>query len=200
MNPTSCATSRLTSLTACLAVACLAAVVFASAAGSATTAVNYRTYVAPDSVCPTDRADASASEQRKAMACLVNYARRRQGLKPLVIEPRLSQAARLKAADISRCRQFDHGACGKEWDAVFKASGYWNPRMSVLIGENLAWGESGFATPREVMLGWLNSPDHRDNLLEPRFRQMGLAVAQVAELEGVSNVVLWTQAFGARWR
>jgi uncharacterized protein YkwD len=133
------------------------------------------------------------------MACLVNYARKRGGLKPLVLEARLAKTAQMKAADIRRCNQFDHDACGKEWDTVFKSSGYWTSRLSVLIGENLAWGERDFATPREVMLGWLNSPDHRDNLLEPRFRQMGLAVATLPELEGVENVVLWTQAFGARW-
>ena len=42
------------------------------------------------------------------------------------------------------------------------------------VGENLAWADPG-STPRQIVQAWLDSPDHRANLLDSRFRDTGVA-------------------------
>lgn len=41
-----------------------------------------------------------------------------------------------------------------------------------LVGENVA---SGYPNGKAVVQGWMGSPGHRDNILQPDYRQMGLA-------------------------
>jgi uncharacterized protein YkwD len=43
-----------------------------------------------------------------------------------------------------------------------------------LVGENIAYGP---ITVEEVVHGWLHSPDHCENIMDPRFAQMGLGMA-----------------------
>jgi uncharacterized protein YkwD len=59
-----------------------------------------------------------------------------------------------------------------------------------MVGENLA---TGIMTPEEAVSGWLHSPHHCANLMEPRFTQMGVAFA-VNERDEAG--VYWTQEFG----
>ena len=46
------------------------------------------------------------------------------------------------------------------------------------VGENVA---SGYPTGREAVRGWMNSPLHRANILEPGFRKLGMAVRRSAD-------------------
>src|SRR5439155_23515558 len=41
-------------------------------------------------------------------------------------------------------------------------------------GENIAWG---YSTPEVVVQGWMSSPGHRANILNPRFLDLGIGVA-----------------------
>jgi len=43
-----------------------------------------------------------------------------------------------------------------------------------LVGENIAYGP---ASADEVVAGWLHSPGHCENIMDPRFVEMGLAYA-----------------------
>ncbi len=45
---------------------------------------------------------------------------------------------------------------------------------SRLTGENIAYAPE---SAEEVVSGWLASPGHCANIMEPRFREMGIAVA-----------------------
>ncbi len=58
-------------------------------------------------------------------------------------------------------------------------------------GENLA---IGFPTARETVLAWLDSPSHRDNLLNNQYIDIGVAVKAV-EING-DNGILVVQMFG----
>ena len=42
------------------------------------------------------------------------------------------------------------------------------------VGENLA---RGIMTPEDAVAGWLHSPEHCANLMDPAFRHMGVAYA-----------------------
>jgi uncharacterized protein YkwD len=43
-----------------------------------------------------------------------------------------------------------------------------------LVGENIAYGPKSID---EVVHGWLDSPDHCENIMDPRFAEMGIAYA-----------------------
>jgi len=50
-------------------------------------------------------------------------------------------------------------------------------------------------TADEVMESWLKSPDHRRNILDPGFTQLGVGLAVGKGKNGERRVV-WTQSFG----
>jgi uncharacterized protein YkwD len=65
----------------------------------------------------------------------------------------------------------------------YKERGY-NYRWA---GENIAYGQT---SAQEVMQSWMNSAGHRQNILNPKFRDVGIAYAY-------GNTFYWTQNFGA---
>jgi uncharacterized protein YkwD len=70
------------------------------------------------------------------------------------------------------------------------------------MGENLAWGTAELATPAAIVEAWLRSPGHRDNVLRPRFREIGVGVLEAAPEVGWegSSPVTYVHAFGWRAR
>jgi uncharacterized protein YkwD len=57
------------------------------------------------------------------------------------------------------------------------------------VGENLAAGQP---TAAEVMKVWMDSPAHRDNILDPRWVEIGIGVRSGGEYS-----IYWVQEFGA---
>jgi len=119
---------------------------------------------------------------------LTNKERQSLGLAPLKENTKLNQAAFLKAQDILRYGYFSHqspqGISPWYW---FKRVGY-NYQKA---GENLA---IGFLDSREVYQAWDNSLSHRNNLLNPCFQEIGVAVAK-GEFQGAETQVV-VQLFG----
>jgi uncharacterized protein YkwD len=66
------------------------------------------------------------------------------------------------------------------------------------VGENLYYGSGPLGTPRRVVRGWMESPGHRAALLEPRFVEVGIGVAQGRPDQDRPPGVLATAVFGAR--
>jgi uncharacterized protein YkwD len=54
-------------------------------------------------------------------------------------------------------------------------------------GENLGMG---YRTPEDAVIGWMNSPDHRTNIMEPRFNRIGVGVHEDAD-----GKLFWAQLF-----
>jgi uncharacterized protein YkwD len=108
----------------------------------------------------------------------MNRERAAHGLGPLRLEPRLSLAAEDRVQDMMRKRYFDHvspdGISPFSW---VKARGY-RYRM---VGENLALGYRGSAS---VVNGWMNSPGHRENILQSGFDEVGIAFADASPQRG----------------
>ena len=52
-------------------------------------------------------------------------------------------------------------------------------------------------TPRAVVNAWLRSSEHRANLLDAHFRDIGVA-SKVVTLPDAGTVELWVQHFGTR--
>jgi uncharacterized protein YkwD len=106
---------------------------------------------------------------------------------PLAFNAALNQAALAHSREMARFAEFDHhGHDGSTPPQRIERAGYGAYR---LVGENIA---AGSMTPEEVMKGWLASPEHCENIMDPRFAQIGIAFAvNVAS----SAAVYWTQDF-----
>jgi uncharacterized protein YkwD len=106
---------------------------------------------------------------------------------PLIWNNELELAALGHAQDMSRNRYFDHKSKNGQLliDRLF-ATGYtYNGYQSYFIGENIAMGQHYI---REVMEGWIISEKHCKNLMNPDFKEVGIAVINS----------YWVQDFGAR--
>jgi uncharacterized protein YkwD len=186
-------------LTVRLGVVLLPVLLTAVFAGSVA-AADYTRYLAPSSVCPKQRdARASVAEKVGATRCLLNGARERRGLRRLRWNGRLDRAATLKLQDNVRCDEFSHTACAKPFLSVFKRARYVTASTrGYAVGENLAWGQGDFGTPRKIVLAWLRSDGHRRNLFSRTWREMGVAYRLDALFEGHQDVALWANTFGRR--
>ncbi len=125
---------------------------------------------------------------QKTVIDLTNQERAKNGLPPVEENSALDKAAELKAQNMFAENYWAHfSPSGKSpWDFIL-GSGY----KFTYAGENLA---KNFYSANEVVVAWMNSPTHRENLLNDKYRDIGVAVA-----EGVMNgqkTVLVVQEFG----
>lgn len=151
-------------------------------------------YLAPVSACrgSTDPA-ASPEVQRRAIGCLINWARAQDRRGRLAQPASLQRAAALKGRGVVSCGQLSHAPCGSDPTASLRTAGY---RYST-FGENLFVGPWGQVTPREVVAAWLQSPPHRANVLRPGFRDIGAALVRARDLFGDGDAAVWIAAFAA---
>jgi hypothetical protein len=118
---------------------------------------------------------------------IVNEAREKQGLHPLLKNPLLEEAAFNKAQALFKNQEFAHNLPGYEFQDFVEETEY---HYSVL-GENLA---IDFVTEQGVLNGWLTSPTHRANLLHTSFKEMGISVVE-GKMHGKSTFIV-VQLFG----
>ena len=150
--------------------------------------------VAPVEACPNQtNLGLSAEEQASVMLCMTNYARGVNGLGALKPSRRLGRAASQKSVDILGCDEFSHYACGRDFD-------FWDQKFGYLKGcwkvaENIAWGTGTYATVRSIVISWLESTEHHENILGP-YREIGIGV-RVGKLESYEGAAVWTQDFGS---
>jgi uncharacterized protein YkwD len=139
---------------------------------------------------------ASNAAVRERVVDLVNDARstaRRCGSKrfraahPLKNSSKLGDAASAHARDMARKKYFEHrGADGSEPKDRVRRAGY----QYRLTGENIAFGPE---SAEEVVAGWLASPGHCENIMDPRFEHIGVGVATGRK----RGHIYWVQEFGA---
>lgn len=125
---------------------------------------------------------------KSALENFVNQTRQSSGLPPLAENPKLNQAAKLKAENMVQNQYFAHtspsGITPWHW---FLQAGY----DYKYAGENLA---VGFFDSQEVYNAWLNSPSHKANILNPNYKEMGTAVLSGF---GQSNTIVVVQEFAS---
>ena len=119
---------------------------------------------------------------------LINTYRKEKGLKPLKLNPELTEAAKGHSRDLAKWDRISHyGSDGSNpWDRV-KRSGY----KARLAAENVGTGQIDF---NEVMRGWKDSPGHNKNLLLNDADHMGIALVQDPKTEFKS---IWTLVIGS---
>ncbi|MFH1366448.1 MAG: CAP domain-containing protein [Patescibacteria group bacterium] len=121
---------------------------------------------------------------------LTNVERSRHNLTLLVDNPLLDAAALDKANDMIALQYFSHTSPEGEtpWDFISE-NGY----EYKFAGENLA---VDFFEPKKAVNAWLSSPDHQDNILDPDYKEIG--VAMVKGMIENRETVLIVQIFGAK--
>ena len=127
----------------------------------------------------------NASFEDEVLA-LVNEYRGANGLNALLLNTGLRDAARAHSLDMATTPCFQHDSCnGANWaDRVF---GYF---QGSAIGENIA---AGYTNAEAVMGGWIASPGHNANLLNPGWTVLGVGYWNEA---GSPYGHYWTQDFG----
>lgn len=114
---------------------------------------------------------------------LTNKRRTENGITPLKIDDKLNEAARQKAADMFALNYWSHVSPREvnPWTFIVNA-GY----SYLYAGENLA---RDFFNAGGVVEAWMNSPTHRDNILNNRYRDIGVAVVD-GILQGQETTVV----------
>ncbi|MDO8184325.1 CAP domain-containing protein [Conexibacter sp. JD483] len=151
--------------------------------------------------CPASDAMpvASVSDERseRALLCLVNRERARAGMRPLRANRCLARAADAHARDMVREHYFEHDSRdGTGFAERILATGYAPPDARWTVGENLAWGSAPAGDAAWVMDAWMNSRDHRANLLRASFRDVGLAAVAGAPVDADGPRATWAADFG----
>lgn len=99
---------------------------------------------------------------------LVNAERESAGLKPLTLDTRICTAAQKRAVEISTQADIEHTRPnGTSCFTVLDEMGI----PYYYAGENIA---GGYLTPEAVVDGWMNSEDHRANILNPYYNKIGI--------------------------
>lgn len=119
---------------------------------------------------------------------LTNLKREELGLPPLSNSPLLNEVAQRKAADMFAFNYWAHvSPSGRDPWSFFKEVGY----RYIYAGENLA---RDFMDSSSVVEAWMNSPTHRDNIVNPNYKEIGVAVVN-GTLNGVETTLV-VQVFG----
>jgi uncharacterized protein YkwD len=139
--------------------------------------------------------DISLAAAKSATICLLNRERTSRGMRRFHRNPRLSLASQRHARDMSRRQYFDHG----DFVGRIRAAHYLAGSHNWTVGENIAWGSWDYASPAEIVDGWMHSPGHRANILSSRFREIGIGVARGAPVGGQKRGGTYVTDFGTRF-
>src|SRR5919202_6607977 len=124
---------------------------------------------------PTAGTIAQASQ---ATLCLLNDERAAAGLHPVAETPGLTQPSAAYSALMVAQDFFAHVAPdGSTLVDRLTAARYIAPDGDWTVGENIAWGQGDLATPRNIVIAWMNSPGHRHNILTGEFDEIGIGIA-----------------------
>lgn len=142
----------------------------------------------------------SKRQASKAILCLINHERRRHGLRNLDRQGEQTKAARRHTRLMIRGRCFAH-QCPGEGELVSRMERadylpcgcYWG------VGENLAYGEHSYGSPKNIMHAWMNSSEHRANILNGAYEHVGIGVVWGTPVTGVARGdATYTTDFGYR--
>lgn len=132
----------------------------------------------------TDDIDNSAEAWEHEVLELTNAEREAYGLDPLVWNEKLADLARAHSQDMVDRGFFSHNnPDGKTpFDRMREAGIDYSA-----AAENIAAGQ---ASPEDVVESWMNSQGHRDNILNPKLKELGVGLARGGEYG-----IYWTQNF-----
>ncbi len=182
-------------MTRTLALVALTIALLLAATGSAS-ARHYDSLLAPTTACPAQTdTRRSVDDQERTMGCMHNHVRSKRGLPPLITRSQLTSAAGAKSADIVRCQEFAHEACGRDTFYWTKRSGYASGCWGA--GENIAWGSGSLGSVRAIMSAWLHSECPPPQYVQVAVRDKGVGLVK-GTFNGYRGSQVWTAQFGYR--
>lgn len=149
---------------------------------AATEEKDVETVALPPNAPPTPRSvlnEEQLAEAERRIVGLTNDFRREQGRPAVRPDRQLRATAEAFAQYMARTSRYGHTADGREPADRAKAQGY----DYCLVSENIAYqyNSAGFETgelARAFTQGWINSPGHRKNMMDPDVVHTGVAIAR----------------------
>lgn len=132
----------------------------------------------------------------------LNKIRRAHGLVPVKLSRPLTSAADAHSRAMGTFGFFTHES--RDGSAFWKRVKRFYARGSYgtwAVGENLLWSTTDSLDASTALKLWMASPKHRENILTPRWREVGLSAVSVPAAPGVyggRDVTIVTSDFGAR--
>ncbi|MEO6392572.1 MAG: CAP domain-containing protein [Pyrinomonadaceae bacterium] len=145
---------------------------------------------APVSAAPVPAMSAASALETRALE-LINAERAKKGLKPLVLDSLLLQAARMHSQSMATKGFFNHvSPDGKTANERLKVLGLHGWKA---MGENIAYNQ-GYDDPVAFAVEkWMESPLHRQNMLSPMWTSSAIGIATAAD-----GRIFFTELFLAR--
>jgi uncharacterized protein YkwD len=143
----------------------------------------------------------TAATLQAALVDKVNALRAAHGLSTLRVVTSLRSAATFHSTEMAKVGYFSHNSANGASFAK-RIAGFYTPSRyrRWAVGENLLWGSPDVGSAQAMKL-WLNSAPHRQNLLDPRWRDIGLSAVHATSAPGVygnSPATIVTADFGLR--
>jgi uncharacterized protein YkwD len=122
---------------------------------------------------------------------LINQLREMINLESLTWSDDAAKIARLHSESMANHNFFSH--TGLDGSSVSDRADFFGVKKWQAIGENIAYNQ-GFENPVEFAVErWMQSPKHRDNLLNSRWKESGIGIAVTA-----GGTYYFTEVFLAR--
>ena len=103
-------------------------------------------------------------------------------LVPVTTNALLTQSAQAKCNDMVTRDYWSHNTPDGQEPWVFMIQAGYSYRLA---GENLSYG---YKNASEIVVGWINSPSHNENLLQPKFREIGFGICLSESFTGNPNL------------
>ena len=131
----------------------------------------------------------------------INALRVSYGLRPLTFSPLLFESADTHCQQMLGGGYFGHqSSTGASFGSRIESFYPVGRATYYAAGENLLWS-AGPMSSAQMIARWMQSPEHRRNLLNPTWRQIGLASMSSASAPGIYGnlgVTVVTVDFGVR--
>jgi uncharacterized protein YkwD len=138
-------------------------------------------------------------QMRSSVLCLLNRIRGHHHLHPLAYNKALRTSASAHSVSMVVHGYLAHEGPGGSMDHRISRAGYLAAAGKFVIGEDIGGGEGRSGSPMTVVRDWMHSPVHRENILDPHFRDAGVGVARGYPLDGSgARAATYTVDFGAR--
>jgi uncharacterized protein YkwD len=150
---------------------------------------------------PSSRGEAQMGTLETGVLKQLNAVRAQYGLTPVKLSASLSAAAASHSQEMGLDGYFEHDSYDGTafWKRIVRwypsnGFGYWT------VGENLLWSSPDVDASRALDL-WMQSPEHKANILAPRWREIGISAVHLTTAPGTYRglpVTIITTDFGAR--
>lgn len=119
-----------------------------------------------------------------------NKRRATEHLQPLKYNATLDQAAQNKAVDMKTKNYWAHNTPEGQEPWVFIEQANYHYRKAA---ENLAFG---FDNSNSTLNGWMNSPGHRANIMDPDLTEVGFGIINIPDYQGHGPETLVVAMYG----